>query len=307
MTYHDACPACRLENPVSREARLSAAMLAKKRFEGRAALEEKAKWGNHPEGDIALAKLRKAIGFPSADQELREAEEAFAESRVRGRVNADYGLPSDEAERLLAMSPRERVVWCQRHAGDASCYTIPTRSSWLPVGDAGAAQRLARREIAWDLAPEEMRKRRDLSANRTYKATQNQDKLAARKSGYAVDATTRTVFLKTLKDAGFREATHSHENKITLSDRGHEGVESRTSSMSASDAGLGRSYQKYARFVTASEHVWFVSSEIMTPAVKKLNASAPKGILYLRTDLRAKQGAGTSIKTQKKTPRGAWT
>jgi hypothetical protein len=280
MTYHDACPACRLENPVSREARLSAAMLAKKRFEGRAALEEKAKWDNHPEGDIALARLRKAIGFPGADEELREAMEAFTADKIRSR------LPSDEAERMLAMSPRERVVWCHRHAEEPNARVLT---------------------LTQELAPDEMSARRQLRAKRNIESASNKDQLAARKSGYAVDATTRTVFLKTLKDAGFREATHSHENKITLSDRGHEGVESRTSSMSASDAGLGRSYQKYARFVTASEHVWFVSSEIMTPAVKKLNATAPKGILYLRTDLRAKQGAGTSIKTQKKTPRGAWT
>jgi len=282
MTYHDACPACRLENPVSREARLSAAMLAKKRFYGRAALEEQAKWAT-PEGDIALAKLRKAIGFPGADQELREAREALGEARAEyTATRIRLQLPADESERLLAMSQQERVIWCHRHAKE--CGTL-----------------------AHEIAPDEMYARRQLHLQRSDEAASNQDKLAARKIGYAVDATTRTVFLKTLENAGFREATHSHENKIALSDRGHEGVESRTSSMSASDAGLGRSYQKGARFVTASEHVWFVSPEILTAAVKKLNASAPKGILYLRADLRAKQGAGTSIKTQTKTPRGAWT
>lgn len=294
MIYEDACPACRLENPVSREARLNAALLAKKRFEGRAALEERAKWIG-PQGDVALAKLRQKIGFPGADQELHEAREALAAREIRGHLfgrrlrESSFKISNDEADRqaseetsrLLAMSQRERVVWCHRHAAECG-------------------------EITKYLAPDEMASRTNLRQKRQLEKQSNNDKIAARHSGYALDLQTRKVFLKTLEEAGFREATHSHENKITLSERGHEGVQSRTSSISASDAGLGRAYQKRARSVAASEHVWFVSAEILTPEVKALNASAPKGILYLRADLRAKQGAGTSINIERKTPRGAW-
>lgn len=292
MNYHDACPACRLENPVSREARLNAALLAKKRFDGRAALEEQAKYGGY-EGDIALAKLRKAIGFPGAEQELDDALEALIESD-RARRLADprtdqrqfqlltRGIPESES---LAMSHKQRVIWCHRHAEDPTC-----------------------RVLTEQVAPEEMRARRALRQKRDSAAATNKDKLAARTSGHAVAVQTRKVFLKALEDADFREATHSHENKITLVERGHEAVGSQTFSISASAAGLGRAYQKHAKSVTASEHSWFVSPEILTPAVKALNAAAPKGILYLRADLRAKQGAGTSIKMQTKaSPRGAWT
>lgn len=292
MIYHDACPACRLENPVSREARLNAALLVKKRFHGRAALEERAKFEGY-DGDYALAKLRMELGFPGAEQELHEVLEDMV-ARDRARRLADprtterqielltHGMPESES---LAQAQKRRVIWCHRHAEDPSCAVL-----------------------AKYIAPEEMAARSALRQKRKSAASTNKDPIAARAPGHALAAQTRKVFLAALRKAGFREATHSHENKITLVDRGQdqEGVESRTSSISAQAAGLGRAYQKHARSVASSEHVWFVSPEILTPAVQRLNALASEGTLYLRQDLRAKQGRGTSIITQHKTERGAW-
>lgn len=116
------------------------------------------------------------------------------------------------------------------------------------------------------------------------------DVLAARPEGNVIRRATLIAFRRALREAGFRTATHSHQEDVKFVLPGSASVSSKSDSIWASQAGLSKSYTGYR--VATSEHVWRVSPEILkVPAARRWDGKH----LWLTPNLRVRQGRGTSL------------
>jgi hypothetical protein len=118
------------------------------------------------------------------------------------------------------------------------------------------------------------------------------DVLAARPEGNVIRRATLIAFRRALREAGFRTATHSHQEDVKFVSPGSASVSSKSDSIWASQAGLSGAYQKRAYRVATSEHVWRVSPEILkVPAARRWDGKH----LWLTPNLRVRQGRGTTL------------
>jgi hypothetical protein len=265
-------------NPaVPREVRLQAALLIPTRFSGRKELESLARQRD----DVALAKLRQRLGFPGADQELVEAREAQINRDLYDKAHPFSGVEDTQtmdAKRLLTLSPKERLLWAHKNMGSS---------------------------LASLVAPTELFERHEKRTERIHAARAMKDPLAARGPLQAERVIVNKRLREVVERADFRTASHSHDETFEVVPPGQEGASSRSDAMSAS--GMSAAYRKKARFITGSTHAWKASRAILSPEVKALNSAAPTGVVYLRPDLRVKQGRGTGLVVEHKTgARGAW-
>jgi len=274
---------------VPREVRLQAALLVPTRFDGRKDLEAMAR-----QDDRALATLRQRLGFPGADQELVEAREAqinqdlsgWATSRVRSDAHPFSGVEtptSAEAKRLLALSPRQRLHWALQNK-DPSMGGLATL-----------------------VAGPELQARRSKHSGRV-QAREFRDPLWAAWGRHVPLRAERTMIDKRLREAvenaNFRTTKHAHTEAFEVVEPGQEGVSSSAGTMGARDAGMSKAYQRAARTVAFSEHRWRASRAILTPAIRALNSGWNTGLVYLRPDLRIRQGRGTSLVVERLTAHG---
>jgi hypothetical protein len=268
---------------VPREVRLQAALLVPTRFAGRKDLEAMAR-----QDDRALATLRQRLGFPGADQELVEAREAqinqdlsgWATSRVRSDAHPFSGVEtptSAEAKRLLALSPRQRLHWALQNK-DPSMGGLATL-----------------------VAGPELQARRSKHSGRV-QAREFRDPLSVplRAERTMIDKRLREA----VENAHFRTTKHAHTEALEVVEPGHEGVSSFAGTMGAREAGMSKAYQRAARTVAYSEHRWRASRAILTPEVRALNSGRNTGLVYLRPDLRIRQGRGTSLVVERLTAHG---
>jgi len=116
------------------------------------------------------------------------------------------------------------------------------------------------------------------------------DALAVRPEGNVLRRATLIAFRRAFKSAGFRTATHSHQEDIKFVSPGSASVGSESGSIWASEAGLSKSYTGYR--VATSKHVWRVSPEILkVPAARRWDGKH----LWLTPNLRVRQGRGTAL------------
>ncbi len=135
-------------------------------------------------------------------------------------------------------------------------------------------------------------------------ARRTADPLARRRPGYARRKIARRRADEAIAAARFRKATHGHETTIRVVDEGHEGASSGTVTDWPDQLGV-RVAKSYRYRVTQSEHTWYVSAAILAPEVRALNDAAPRGVVYLSTTVRVRQGRGTSLTVEHLSPRRA--
>jgi hypothetical protein len=283
---------------VEQNVRLVACDLVRTRFAGRADMERAAR-----QSEVGLVRLEMRLGL-ATEADLLAAERADADRRLREsvlrlpRVSPDrpsdwrYGdgpqlgpwLPCRPEERLLALTIEERE-------------RVAARSYAIGGGYADIADSVAPRQVAAI-----RRVRAERAARR-----QGVDTIATRLPEYAA----RTIAARRLREllavAGYRTATHSHETLVRRVECGAESAASGTGSASPQSVGLPDAYARRAYSVTTSTHTWCVSRAILSSEVRALNEAAPRGVVYLRADLRVRQGRGTSLTVQHRTGvRGAW-
>lgn len=266
------------------EERLVACALVRTRFAGRAKLEREATCDL-----VALAQLEVRLGLATAvDVEAARNEQATLDLRAtivvqssRGEVHHrdaaeafGYLLAGDDYAARTRMAVRRYATrvetYVSRRVARAACATV----------DALRANRAKLRTVVDPLA-----KRQPRAVEWIITARRAKELVAA---------------------AGFREATHRHSTTVQVCDRGSESASSSTDRARPADVGLGKSYQNAAFWVTTSSHTWHVSAAILSPEVRALNASAPRGVVYLRPDLRVVQGRGTALKVERRGPKGGW-
>ena len=284
-------------DPTARAARLQAALLTTKRFAGRRELEDQAsRQGN----DIALAKLRMAIGFRGAEQELAAAQEAHAravlmrvvegmslrtewlaegngDEATEARQSYPRAYPAElraEAAKLLFATPKQREVWAIRHRAAGS------------TNDRASAAYLA-----WRIAPDALTAAASKASGRRQGASGGADPLTTRAEKHAESVVVGRRIRELVASAKFRRAAHAHHTSFTIVPEGQEGALADTSSV-----------RDGKWFRTTSEHHWRASRALFSPAVRELNENAPYGVVYLRPDLRVVQGRGTALKVEHLTP-----
>lgn len=259
-----------------RQIRLAACALVRRRFSGRAELERSAT----REDDVALARLELALGL-GTEAAVEEAE------RARGERRAIESCP-ELASWIASTSRTERVRAAMRGS-------IPLRTldAWAIETH---ADRLAR--VARFLAPVEMAVR-----DQRAKRARTVDPLAERRPDHMRRAWAALVARNVIDAANFRVATHGHADAVVLVEVGREGASSSTDRVRPSAAGLSNAYAKKAYFVAQSEHRWSVSTAILAPEVRALNAAAPAGEVWLSTTVRVRQGRGTSLVCETVRPR----
>ena len=212
---------------------------------------------------------------------------SLAAPRFKGRVALlRLAQAGDEcALRTLELTPRERDIAAVR--GELSPAVLETLSECGLV-----ARRAQVREERAKVREEQAKLQAGLLA----------DVLATREPGNVRLRVTRAAFGRALKEAGFREAKHSHTRKVELVEAGEEGATSVSSSIWASEAGLGRSYQKVAYRVATSLHAWRVSPAILSvPREQRWDGR----FLWLSPDCRVRQGRGTSLVCERRVG-GKW-
>ena len=276
------------------DVRRAACALVKKRFAGRKDLERAT--DRDSRDTVSLVKLEIALGLATED-DLRESEAMRAEFALN-KAWADTWYKDPEIEngqRYIKWTPRGRTIaallWLERANRPAAAARL-----YASGGDKQICQ-----WVAFDAcgAIDSLRLARKAARDRTG------DKLFARMPGYAEHVIARRRAARLIKAAGFRGATHSHSWTIVTVERGQERAVSTTGSVRPQDVGLSNAYARKAFFVTTSEHVWYVSTAILTPDVRALNEHA-QDMVYLTTELRVVQGRGTSLTMQRRGIKGGW-
>lgn len=266
--------------------RLVACDLIKKRFAGRAELRRQAE-----RDSVALAELEYRLGLApeSAIEEARDADddrkaraalrEMVGRTRVSGWLPAAVEDAREALGYLLAPSAAERRAMAVRRYAQ---------------GIGSNVARAAAPAACWAV-----------DAIRAKRAERNHaDPLAKRRPGYARREIAERRAAEVIDAAGFREATHGHDTAIRVVAEGAEGAsaDSVTDWPNRLGVTLPNAY-KYR--VTQSSHVWSVSTAILRPEVRALNAAAPRGVVYLSTTVRVRQGRGTSLTVEHLSPRQA--
>jgi hypothetical protein len=122
-----------------------------------------------------------------------------------------------------------------------------------------------------------------------------QEASAAGTTSEAVQEALRAAY----EAARFRRTAHAHTTVLTVVGRGHEAIASSAGSTWSNRAGMSRAYCRKAHKVATSEHCIRGSVAILDPEVVALNAEAPVGVLYLRTDMRVVHGRGTQLRVER--------
>lgn len=157
---------------------------------------------------------------------------------------------------------------------------------------------------ARDLAPEACA---EIDALRVARLAPRGDKIGARLPGHAQRVIVRRRAKALLRAASFRSATHAHTSRVLAVELGEEGAVSVSDSMPSAAAGMGAAYCSAAYRVATSSHTWSVSAALLSSEVRILQAEAPRGVVYLRVDLRVRQGRGTSLVVERRAgARGGW-
>lgn len=188
--------------------------------------------------------------------------------RFRGRTELLRLAESGDATalRALELTEKQRAIACLR--GELS----PEADRAVRTDAVGAARQLRQKRIDAIVV--------------------GCDRLAQRKPGNVAARATKRALVAALWDAGFRHATHSHDETISIVARGQEGCSSESSSAWASDVGLPNAYSRKGFRVATSKHAWRVSAEIFRVAP---GARAESGLVYLSPTIRVRQGRGTSL------------
>jgi hypothetical protein len=249
-----------------RHVRYQAALLAKGRFVGRAVLEHSAR-----SCDLALAKLRLRLGFAGAEEEIAGAEEAIVQDKLQHH--------GEKGQKLAVMPRRERLVWAHKHYGSESALMDIVAGPELAARDKKHANRVSARKG---------------------------DVLASRKPRHAERVIVKRRAKQLVTSAMFSTATHGHTLTFEIVEPGAERAVSSTEKVRPSAVGLPNAYARKAFWVTLSQHDFEMSAEILSASVKVLNDAAPCGILYLRADLRVRQGRGTALVMERLGPKGGW-
>jgi hypothetical protein len=284
----------------SRESRYQAALLAKGRFVGRADLERAA--GALPNGhplyvaraDVALADLRRRVGLTTDDGEVVAAARILSDLDLAGHRRNAPALVDD----LLSLPHDRRWARVMRALPDSK---LPYRYS----ADLDALYTAAE-QVAILVDPAAYARRKGLRASR--KVAREGDALATRRPEHAV----RVIAKRRLREliGAFRTSTHGAETHVSSVEPGEEGAKSSTESVAPRDVGLSNAYSRVAYSVTTSSHEWRVSRAILSAEVRALNDAAPRGVVYLRVDLRVRQGRGTSLVVEHRvvgaSGRGSW-
>jgi hypothetical protein len=255
---------------MDRQIRLAACSLVRTRFLGRADLERQA-----ASDIVALARLEVRLGLAD-ESALLEAERAKAQTYLEH--NADW---SRVARTLLALPVPAREVEAARR------YATATKSEFGRT-DSDVCRHAAPRACA------------EIDSKRAARnaAREIVDPIAQRPSHYAARRSARKHLQALLKGSGFRTATHDHKTVINGAASGEERAVSESETEWASEAGMSNAYCKKAYRVAYSRHTWFVSTAILSPAVRELNADAPRGVVYLSETVRVRNGRGTSLVTE---------
>jgi hypothetical protein len=277
----------------SRESRYQAALLAKGRFVGRAVLESAAA-GTGARADVALADLRRRLGLSADDGEQVVAARALSDALLATRRHLAPKLIDD----LLALPHDRRWARVMRAAWNSK---LPYRYS----ADLDAIYTAAE-QIAAIVDSVAYTRRKELLASRAI--ARKGDVLATRRPEHAV----RVIAKRRLREliGAFRTSTHGAEVLVASVEPGEEGAESSTESVAPRDVGLPNAYARVAYHVTTSTHKWRVSRAILSSEVRALNDAAPRSVVYLRTDLRVRQGRGTALVVERRvvgaSGRGSW-
>lgn len=244
--------------------RLAACDLLRTRFAGRAALRKEA-----GRDLVALARLEVRLGLAGEDAVERAAYEQATE-RLADIAAGGGGQEREQlARELLPLSHAERWTRAWRAYRER-------RISLVDAVDPGRAVTA-----------------RDLAARRRDEHESRVDKLAQRRPGHALRTYARRVAKRLVELAGFRTATHWHDDKIVLVESGHESATSSIDRMSPRDVGLPNAYAKQGFTVAASSHTYQFSLQSLLD--KAVRHATRQGELYLRADLRVVQGRGTSL------------
>jgi hypothetical protein len=282
----------RAANPVApREARIQAAMLIPGRFAGRQALERLAE-----HDDFALAQLRKRLGLRVSDEEVAAAVDKVVSNPARQRVAANRLGSADASARGSEVDAFVHAVLGAPTLADKerACARAPDVCANVFEGYANAS------DLFGGLLARRLKVRGERAAARKESGPKHAGpfpRLDRRRPGDALRAMVKRRFHELIRERGFRQATSGHTALIEVVPPGREGASSSTEK-----AWLGKN--KYPSLL--STHAWHLSEALLSAPVAKLNASGD-GRLYLRPDLRVRQGAGTALVTERRQgPRGRW-
>jgi hypothetical protein len=263
----------------TRDIRLAACDLIKRRFAGRAELRRRAAYDA-----IALARLELALGL-GTEEDVAAAQFDQATRELQRIV--DYGRFEAVARRALAQRLLAAAGPAERRANAFAAEKNEKLDLLLVVlGEAEHAR-------IWDL-------RKSRRAARNNMGPRTGDPLARRKPHHMLRRYAAMIAERLISKADFRTATHSHEVEIAIVEPGREGASSSTAQARPSDVGLPNAYAKQGFFVTTSTHSYSISIDaILDPVVRQ---ATTRGHLYLRPDLRVVQGRGTSLVVERLAP-----